>query len=146
MKRSRVVFTHHRIMNATQVMETWDAAVADLNIQRILTLYAPDCELESPLVFHLTEGRTGILRGHAELERFIRMVAERQPAGRRHHRGKCFTDGTRIMWEYPRETPEGDQIDLAEVMDLTEDGLIRRHRVYWGWSGMQILLTDAYHR
>jgi hypothetical protein len=81
-----------------------------------------------------------------ELERFIRMVAERQPAKRRHHRGKCFTDGTRIMWEYPRETPEGDQMDLAEVMDLTEDGLIRRHRVYWGWTGIQILLTNSYRR
>ncbi len=146
MKRSRVVFTHHRIMNATQVMEAWDAAVADLNIQRILTLYAPDCQLKARWSFASPKAALESFADHAELERFIRMVAERQPASRRHHRGKCFTDGTRITWEYPRETPEGDQMDLAEVMDLTEDGLIRRHRVYWGWTGMQILLTDAYYR
>jgi hypothetical protein len=37
-----------------------------------------------------------------------------------------------------RATPDGDQIDLVEVMDLS-DGLIAHHRVYWGWIGFRTL-------
>ena len=44
------------------------------------------------------------------------------------------------MWEYPRATPTGEQIDLVEVMEL-RDGLIQRHRVYWGWFGVKALQT-----
>jgi len=49
-----------------------------------------------------------------------------------------LTDGRTLMWEYPRVTPDGTQVDLVEVMEL-EDGLIRRHRVYWGWYGLRTL-------
>jgi hypothetical protein len=49
------------------------------------------------------------------------------------------------MWEYPRETPEGDQMDFLEVMELNDDGLIQRHRVYWGWRGFDVLERDEYH-
>jgi hypothetical protein len=34
-----------------------------------------------------------------------------------------------MIWEYPRETPDGDQMDFIEVMEF-KDGLIQRHRVY----------------
>ena len=37
-----------------------------------------------------------------------------------------------------RATPDGDQIDLVEVMDVS-DGLITHHRVYWGWVGFRTL-------
>jgi hypothetical protein len=43
-----------------------------------------------------------------------------------------------LTWEYPRETPDGDQADLVEVMDI-EHGLIRHHGVYWGWVGFKTL-------
>ena len=33
------------------------------------------------------------------------------------------------MWEYPRETPDGQQVEIVEVMDIA-DGLIRHHRIY----------------
>jgi hypothetical protein len=46
------------------------------------------------------------------------------------------------MWDYPRETPEGAQLDIAEVMHL-EHGLIRRHRIYWGWFGCTLLAGHA---
>ncbi len=49
------------------------------------------------------------------------------------------------MWEYPRETPDGEQMDFVEVMEL-EDGRIRRHRVYWGWRGVSVMETNQYHR
>ena len=50
------------------------------------------------------------------------------------------------MWEYPRATPDGEQMDFVEVMELNEEGLIQNHRVYWGWYGVGVLSRDAYHR
>ena len=50
-----------------------------------------------------------------------------------------------LVWEYPRATPNGEQIDLVEVMEL-ENGLIHRHRVYWGWYGVKTIEEDRYHR
>ena len=64
---------------------------------------------------------------------------------RRRFRTSHLTDGTRLMWEYPRATPDGDQMDFAEVMDI-RDGLIQHHRVYWGWFGVGVLDRDEYRR
>jgi steroid Delta-isomerase len=47
------------------------------------------------------------------------------------------------MWEYPRATPTGEQVDLAEVMDL-RNPQIAHHRIYWGWSGMQLLMPSIH--
>ena len=52
--------------------------------------------------------------------------------------GRYFSDGRLLIWEYPRETPKGDQTDVVESMDL-ENGLITHHRVYWGWVGFNKL-------
>jgi hypothetical protein len=56
-----------------------------------------------------------------------------------------LTDGTRLMWEYPRATPDGDQMDFVEVMEV-KDGLIQHYRVYWGWFGFEILRKGQYQR
>jgi hypothetical protein len=69
----------------------------------------------------------------------------RTPEERQYHRAGFFTDGRRAMWEYPRETPNGQQMDFVEVMEI-DNGLITSHRVYWGWRGVQILINDEYHR
>lgn len=37
--------------------------------------------------------------------------------------------------------PEGDQMELVEIMEV-EDGLIKRHRVYWGWYALSVLRTS----
>ena len=47
------------------------------------------------------------------------------------------------MWEYPRVTEDGQQMDLVEVMEI-EDGLIKRHCVYWGWRALKVLEDNAY--
>lgn len=49
------------------------------------------------------------------------------------------------IWAYPREAPDGEQMDFVEVMAL-RNGLIRHHRVYWGWFGVRVLLCDEYRR
>jgi hypothetical protein len=128
-----------------RIYQTWDAMLAAKDVEGALTLYAPDAILESPLVPHLLNSERGICRGKEELRRFITLVFERTPVRRRHFRSGYFSDGKRLMWEYPRETPDGDQMDFAEVMDI-EHGLIKRHRVYWGWYGVQIMKNDEYRR
>lgn len=41
-----------------------------------------------------------------------------------------------------RALPEGEQIDIAEVMEIS-DGLIQSHRIYWGWFGTGELVRSA---
>jgi hypothetical protein len=48
--------------------------------------------------------------------------------------GVYLANGKLLMWEYPRQTPDGEQIDIMEVMEIT-GGLIQNHRIYWGWKG-----------
>jgi hypothetical protein len=50
-----------------------------------------------------------------------------------------------MMWEYPRKTPDGDQMDFTEVMEFN-DGLIQRHRVDWGWHGVRTLTSGSHRR
>ena len=47
------------------------------------------------------------------------------------------------MWEYPRQAPDGDQMDIVEVMDI-HDGLIQHHRVYWGWYSVRMISTGEH--
>ena len=101
--------------------------------------------LESPLVPHILGSESGVVRGHDELRPFLAQVLSRTPALRHHHREGFMTDGHRAMWEYPRDAPDGEQMDFVEVMEI-EDGLIRLHHVYWGWRGVKVILDDAYHR
>jgi hypothetical protein len=110
-----------------------------------LGTYAPDATLESPLVPHILGTESGVLRGHAELRPFLEKVLARTPALRHYHREGFTTDGRRAMWEYPRDAPDGEQMDFVEVMEI-EGGLIHTHHVYGGWRGVRVMLDDDYHR
>ena len=128
-----------------RIYREWDDALSKLDLNRILSFYAPDATLESPLVPHLLKTKTGILRGHAELRPLLEELARTQPPTRKFYRTGYFTDGKKVMWEYPRATPEGDQQDFVEVMEIN-NGLIQHHRVYWGWFGVGVLMRDEHHR
>src|SRR5438105_120805 len=68
------------------------------------------------------------------------------PPLRTYHRTGYLTDGSRtMMFEYPRDAPDGEQMDFVEVMEIV-DGLIQRHCVYWGWRGVKVIQDDAYHK
>ena len=128
---------------AGEIHEAWNRALATKNVDAAAALYAEDAVLESPLARHLLRSETGICRGREAIRDLIRRVFERQPAERRTYKTDYFTDGRRLIWEYPRQTPDGDQMDFAESMDL-ENGLIKRHRVYWGWFGLKLLAAGAH--
>ena len=58
--------------------------------------------------------------------------------GRRRFRAGYLADGTRLTWEYPRESPDGDQLDLVEVMEV-RNRLIQHHRVHRRWYAVGLL-------
>jgi ketosteroid isomerase-like protein len=128
-----------------RIYQEWDACSARNDTAALLALYAADAVFESPLVPHLMGGERGVLRGHGELRPFFEEFAKRKPAASGRHRVGYLTDGRTLFWEYPREAPGGEQLDLAEVMEIAS-GLIQRHRVYWGWFRCRVLATDSYRR
>jgi hypothetical protein len=132
------------IREAERIYHEWDDALGRKDLDAAMKLYAPDTVLESPLVRHLLGGAEGFVRGRDNLRNFVKLVFESAPALRRRHREGFFTDGKRLMWEYPRAAPDGPQMDLVEVMDIA-DGLIQRHCVYWGWLGVKVL-EEGGHR
>src|SRR5919112_1006416 len=121
------------------VYKAWDAALGAKDLDAAMALYAPD----ATLVSHHLGVDEGIVHGREALREFVRVVFERQPPQRRRFRSGFFTDGRTLMWEYPRATPDGDQMDFVEVMEI-DDGLIRHHRVYWGWYGLRLLERGAH--
>ena len=137
-------------MNATteqiqHIFTAWDEALGAKDVAAAVALYRPDATLESPLVCHLLGTEHGVVRGREDLRRFVSKVFAHQPDKRRRYRAGYLTDGARLVWEYPRQTPDGDQMDIVEVMEI-RDGLIAHHRVYWGWIGMGMLTSGAHAR
>jgi len=126
-----------------RIYRAWDAALGAKDVDAAIALYAPDVELESPLVRHLLKSARGVVEGREALRDFVRTVFARTPPARKRYRTGFFTDGTTLMWEYPRATPQGEQMDFVEVMEIVE-GLIRGHRVYWGWYGVKTMEEDRY--
>ncbi|KVG68948.1 nuclear transport factor 2 family protein [Burkholderia ubonensis] len=131
--------------DARRIHEGWHAAVVSRDLDALMSLYAQDAVLETPLVVvALPDHGSGVLRGKAAIAEFF-AAGLRNPQnrlGRWYRTGLFFSNGRQLVWEYPRETPEGDQVDLVEVMDL-RDGLIAHHRVYWGWVGFTALRSAA---
>ncbi len=119
-----------------RIYQAWAHALATKDLEAVLALYTDDATLESPIVNTLWKTDRGIVEGKEALRRWFDMIITRTPPLVNRYRQNFFTDGKTLIWEYPRETPTGQQADMAEVMEL-QDGRIRRHRIYWGWSGLQ---------
>jgi hypothetical protein len=132
--------------NAEQIYHEWDEALGHKDVEAAMALYAPDCVLESPLICHLLSSERGVIEGRDKLRDFVHLVFCRTPPARQRYRKGFFTDGRKLIWEYPRATPEGEQMDLVESMEINDDGLIQRHCVYWGWYGVGVLRRDAYRQ
>ncbi|MBV9500893.1 MAG: hypothetical protein JO138_16105 [Acidobacteriaceae bacterium] len=139
-----------------RIYREWDAALARLEelpperleegVDSLLSLYAKDASIESPLIPHLMKKESGVCTGHEEMRPFFREVGRRKPSVRNYYRAGYLTDGKKLIWEYPRAKPDGEQMDFVEAMELNDDGLIQRHCVYWGWRSVKVILDDAYRR
>jgi len=127
------------------IFTAWDDALGAKDLDAAMALYQPDATLESPLVCHLLGTEEGVVRGRDNLRQFVAKVFANQPAMRRRCRTGFITDGARPVCEYPRESPDGDQMDIFEVMEI-RDGLIAHHRVYWGWVSVGLLTSGKHSR
>ena len=127
------------------VFQAWDDALGAKDLDAAISLYHEDCTLESPLVSYLLGSDDGVVRGREQLREFVAKVFAHQPPERRRFRTGYLTDGRTVTWEYPRESPTGEQMDIVEVME-TADSLITRHRVYWGWKSVGMLLRGEHGR
>ena len=130
--------------DCARIYEEWHQFTKAREAEKLIGLYADDAVLESPLVTAILDHKKdGVLRGRAEIKHFFDEGLRRRPDDllRWYRTGLFFTNGRVVTWEYPRETPDGNQIDLVEIMEV-ESGKIKHHRIYWGWFGFQ-LLTSA---
>jgi len=126
------------------IFDEWDRRARTVDVTGLLDLYRDDTTLGSPLVPRILDRSSGVLRGKSELSQFFTEGGRRRPNQfvRWHRSGSFLWDGHTLSWEYLRATPEGDQVDISEVMELT-DGRIAAHRIYWGWFGTEMLISNA---
>ncbi len=132
--------------HAERIYYEWDKAWRENDIEAFLALYTSDAIVESPVILHLLGEGSGICHGKAELRDIVELAIKRKPRKiRQYYRTGYLSNKNQVMWEYPRNTPDGEQMDFVEIMDLNDDGLIQYHRVYWGWRGFKVLQEDAYN-
>ena len=130
------------------IYECWHESVVAGDLDALVALYAADAVLETPLIVATLPDKTdGILKGQADIRAFFEAGFRklRNSPARWYRTGLFFANGRQLVWEYPRQTPSGDQVDLVEVMD-TGNGLITSHRVYWGWVGFKTLISAMRNR
>lgn len=127
------------------VFTAWDDALGAKDVDAAIALYQPDATLESPLICHLLGTEQGVVQGREDLRCFVAKVFAHQPAKRTRYRAGFLTDGSRVVWEYPRQSPDGEQMDIVEVMEI-RDGLIAHHRVYWGWVSVGMLISGEHSK
>ncbi|RMB57830.1 nuclear transport factor 2 family protein [Tessaracoccus antarcticus] len=133
--------------DAQFVFTEWHRRISERDADGLAALYLNDATIESPLVTRVLDDLTrGIVQGRHELDRFVNKVVAARPVDgdlpSLYRTGDYMFDGTTLIWEYPRETPTGDQLDLIEVLRL--DGpLIAHHRIYWGWKGVDHVVLNA---
>jgi steroid Delta-isomerase len=125
-----------------RIFHEWDAAARSGDMAAMAALYTENCLFETALIpVILPNKRDGVLRGREELLAFLTRAAANRPNKvlKWHRSGSWLSDGVRqLAWEYPRRTPDGEQSDVAEFMEI-EDGKIAAHRVYWGWKSTMMI-------
>lgn len=128
------------------VFDQWHQRIAARDGTGLAALYTDDAVLESPLVPRVLDQETCLVQGRAELDHFLDEITKRRPGQEDlpslYRTGEYLFDGETLFWEYPRQTPGEDQLELAEVMELDGDR-IRRHRIYWGWRGTEHIIANA---
>ncbi|WP_032093824.1 nuclear transport factor 2 family protein [Necropsobacter rosorum] len=130
------------------IYEKWHEYAKSRNTDGLLSLYADNAVFESPLVPAILDDKhDGVLQGKPEIARFIKEGTKRRPNElvRWFRTGEYLTDGRILVWEYPRQTDNGEQIDILELMEI-ENGLILKHRIYWGWKGCMQISTSLLHK
>lgn len=125
------------------IYNLWHEYASTKNVADLIELYSPHAIFESPLVPILLNRKEGVLQGKSEIHTFLIEGTQRRPNDlvRWYRTGTYFSKGNTLIWEYPRNTPDGNQLDILELMEI-ENKLIVNHRIYWGWLGTQLLIKN----
>lgn len=127
--------------NIKKIYNDWDSFAKSKQTEKLVNLYDENAIFESPLVPAILDNKkTGILNGKEEIRFFLEEGAKRRPNElvKWYRTGEYLFNKNTLVWEYPRQMEDGEQLDILELMKI-EDGLIIEHRIYWGWKGcMQI--------
>jgi hypothetical protein len=129
------------------IYNLWHEYASTKNVPALIELYSSTAVFESPLVPILLNRKEGVLQGKDEIHRFLIEGTQRRPNDlvRWYRTGTYFSKGNTLIWEYPRNTPDGNQLDILELMEI-ENKLIVNHRIYWGWVGTQLLIKNQMSR
>lgn len=113
-------------------------------IDGLLELYMPDAVLETPLIARILDQQRRAHRPGGDAAVLPSGTGNRPNELAHWYRtGRYHFDGQTLMWEYLRAHPDGgDQVDLAEVMDV-QGFRIAHHRIYWGWFGTPLLIPST---
>ena len=125
------------------IYNLWHEYASSKNVASLIELYSDTALFESPLVPILLNKSSGVLKGKDEIHEFSLEGTKRRPNElvRWYRTGNYFSKGNTLIWEYPRHTPNGDQIDILELMEIKNKKIIN-HRIYWGWFGTQLLIES----
>ncbi len=135
MATERITISQDVSAQMERVYRAWDAAIAAGDVSSLVDLYAPDAEIESPLIYEFTGSKTGVLRGRDAFRAlYEEVVRSRSNVIRPKHHDDYLARGRHISWEYPRVTSSGERSEFVESWDFNERYEIQSHRVYWGWS------------
>lgn len=130
-------------------MARWNACTGRCDcrgdVSALVNLYAPDAEIESPLIYEFTGSKIGVLRGRDAFRALYEEVARSQSTViRPKHHDDYLARGHRIVWEYQRVTSSGERSEFVESWDFNERYEIQFHRVYWGWSRIASLSRKGF--
>ena len=122
------------------IYEKWHQYAKERDVEALIALYADHAVFESPLVPAILDRTNGVLNGKDDIKFFLQEGTKRRPNElvKWFRRGDYLTNGRLLVWEYPRQTDEGEQIDILELMEI-ENGLIQQHRIYCGWKGCLLI-------
>jgi steroid Delta-isomerase len=123
------------------IYQAWHDTVRNRDLVGTAGLYAEDAVLETPLALAVYPDRqSGVIVGRATIQQFFEDSVRKFPSdlAQWFRTDTFFVNGKQLTWEYPRQAPKGDQVDLMEMMQI-DNGLISSHRVYWGWYGVRLL-------
>ena len=102
------------------VFDEWHRAVKDQDAEGMAALYAHDGVLETPAVLALwPEREDAVVHGRDAIAQFFAQSFQARSGEGVFEdwfrSGRYFSDGRLLIWEYPRETPKGDQTDIVRV-------------------------------
>ncbi len=89
----------------------WHRRIGERDAAGLVAMYRDDATIESPLVTRVFDENTrGIVQGREQIDRFISKITASRPSDDEldslYRTGEYMFDGTTLIWEYPRETPD----------------------------------------